>query len=90
MKTIERLNPDVLLETIGIENYRIDYLGMPAQHKRPGRTARLERIRRVKEREEVKKRYREQVVVLLPTGRQKYDGFLGRIMAVGIPPGMSA
>ena len=25
MKTIERLNPDVLLETIGIENYRIDY-----------------------------------------------------------------
>lgn len=62
---------------------------MPVQHKRPGRTAREERIKRARERE-MKKRYREQVVVLLPVGRHRYDGFLGRVVAVGIPPGMSA
>ena len=62
---------------------------MAAQHKRPGRKAREERIRRVKEREK-KRRYREQVVVLLPTGKRKYDGFPGRVVAVGILPGMSA
>ena len=62
---------------------------MPAQHKRLGRTAREERIRRAKERER-RKKFRDQVVILLPRGQGKYDGFPGRIVAVGIPPGMSA
>lgn len=56
---------------------------MPAQHKRPGRTARMERIRRARERE-----YRKGVVVLLPRGRRQRDGFPGRVVAVGIPPDM--
>lgn len=25
MKTIERLNPNILFETIGVENYQVDY-----------------------------------------------------------------
>ena len=58
---------------------------MPAQHKRPGRTARMERIRRARERE-----YRKQVVILLPRGLLQRDGFPGRIVAVAVPPGMSA
>lgn len=54
---------------------------MPAQHKRPGRTAWEERIRRARERE-----YRKQVAVLLPRGRRQRDGFPGRIVAIGVPP----
>jgi hypothetical protein len=60
---------------------------MGCQHKRPGRTARAERIRRAKERE-LAKLYRESVVIQFPSGRKKYDGFPGRIVAVGIPPEM--
>ena len=56
---------------------------MPAQHKCPGRTARMERIRRARERE-----YRKQVVILLPRGLLQRDGFPGRVVAVGIPPRM--
>jgi len=56
------------------------------QHKRPGCAARKERRRRVKEREQ-RKKFRERVVVLFPKGRWRYDGFPGKIVAVGIPPG---
>lgn len=59
---------------------------MSAQHKRPGRTAKLKRICRAKERE-INRQYREQVVVLFPTGKRRYDGFPGRVVAVGVPPG---
>ena len=47
--------------------------------------ARVERSRRARERE-----YRKGVVVLLPRGRRQRDGFPGRIVAVAVPPGMSA
>ena len=60
-------------------------LKMSAQHKRPGRTARQERIQRADERRKYRK-YRENVVVRIPGGRKRYDGFPGRIMAIGIPP----
>lgn len=60
---------------------------MPAQHKRPGRTARMERIRKVRERELIRL-LREKTVVQFPVGRKQYDGFPGRIMAIGIPPDM--
>ena len=55
------------------------------QHKRPGRTARAERIRRHKEREH-KKWIRENTIVQLPCRRKQRDGYMGRIVAVGIPP----
>lgn len=58
---------------------------MSAQHKRPGKTARLERIRRAKEREQ-KKQYREQVIVQFPCYRKRKDGFPGLIRAIGVPP----
>jgi len=57
-----------------------------AQHKRPGRTAREERRRRVREREEIRK-LRERVVVWFPHNR---DEFPGIVVAVGIPPGVTA
>jgi hypothetical protein len=60
---------------------------MAAQHKRPGATARAERIRRAQERKLVKL-IRERTVVQFPAGRKRYDGFPGRIVAVGIPPEM--
>jgi hypothetical protein len=60
---------------------------MAAQHKRPGATAKQERIRRAREREQVRL-IRERTVVQFPAGRKRYDGFPGRIMAVGIPPEM--
>ncbi len=60
---------------------------MAAQHKRPGRSAREERIQRADERRKYRK-YRENVVVRIPGGRKRYDGFTGRIVAVGIPPEM--
>ena len=56
---------------------------MACQHKRPGRSAREARIQRARERE-----YRKQVVILLPRGLLQRDGFLGRVVAVGIPPGV--
>lgn len=60
---------------------------MAAQHKRPGRSAKQERIRRAREREQVRL-IRERTVVQFPVGRKQYDGFPGRIMAIGIPPDM--
>ena len=62
---------------------------MPAQHKRPGRTAREERIRKVRERE-LAKFIRERTIVQFPSKRKQRDGFPGRIVAVAVPPGMSA
>ncbi len=56
---------------------------MAAQHKRPGRKARMERIERARARE-----YRKRVMVLFPEGRERYDGFPGKVVAVGIPPRM--
>lgn len=58
---------------------------MAAQHKRPGRTARMERIRRAQERE-LAKWIREQTVVQFPCVRKQRDGFPGRIVAIGVPP----
>lgn len=58
---------------------------MSCQHKRPGRSARQERIRRDRERQLVKL-YREKTVVQFPAGRKMYDGFPGRVVAIGIPP----
>ena len=58
---------------------------MSAQHKRPGATARAERIRRHKERERVKW-IRDRTIVQLPCRRKQRDGYMGRIVAVGIPP----
>lgn len=58
---------------------------MAAQHKRPGRTARLERIMRARERE-LAKWIREQTVVQFPSRRKQRDGFPGRIVAIGVPP----
>ena len=58
---------------------------MAAQHKRPGRSARAERIRRAREREQVRL-IRESTVVQFPAGRKRYDGFPGRIVAIGVPP----
>ena len=55
------------------------------QHKRPGRTARAERIRRHKEREMVKWIH-DRTIVQLPCRRKQRDGYMGRIVAVGIPP----
>jgi hypothetical protein len=60
---------------------------MAAQHKRPGRKARQERIGRVKERE-LAKWVREQTVVQFPCGRKQRDGFPGRVVAIGVPPEM--
>jgi hypothetical protein len=60
---------------------------MAAQHKRPGTTAREERIRRAKERE-LTRLIKERTVVQFPAGRKRYDGFPGRIVAIGIPPEM--
>lgn len=60
---------------------------MACQHKRPGRTARQERIRKVRERELIRL-LREKTMVQFPVGRKQYDGFPGRIMAIGIPPDM--
>lgn len=60
---------------------------MPAQHKRPGRSARAERIRRAKERE-LTRLIKERTVVQFPAGRKRYDGFPGRIVAIGVPPEM--
>ena len=58
---------------------------MAAQHKRPGRTARLERIMRARERE-LAKLIRERTVVQFPSRRKQRDGFPGRIVAIGVPP----
>jgi hypothetical protein len=58
-----------------------------AQHKRPGRTARLERIMRAREREMIKL-IRESTIVQFPAGRKRYDGFMGKVVAIGIPPEM--
>jgi hypothetical protein len=44
----------------------------------------MERIRRVM----VRNRYREHVVIMFPRGRAQRDGFMGRVVAVGIPPRM--
>lgn len=60
---------------------------MAAQHKRPGRSAKQERIRRARERE-LARLIRERTVVQFPAGRKRYDGFPGRIVAIGIPPEM--
>jgi hypothetical protein len=60
---------------------------MAAQHKRPGRTARLERIRRARERA-LARLIRERTIVQFPSKRKQWDGFPGRIMAIGIPPEM--
>ena len=60
---------------------------MPAQHKRPGRSARAERIRRAREREMIKL-IRESTIVQFPAGRKRYDGFMGKVVAIGIPPEM--
>lgn len=60
---------------------------MAAQHKRPGRTARLERIMRAREREMIKL-IRESTIVQFPAGRKRYDGFMGKVVAIGIPPEM--
>lgn len=60
---------------------------MAAQHKRPGATAQAERIQRAKERE-LARFIRERTIVQFPAGRKKYDGFPGKIMAIGIPPEM--
>lgn len=59
---------------------------MAAQHKRPGATAKRERIARLKQREEMK-RYRDKVIVLFPKGRYQYDGYIGKKVAVGLPSG---
>lgn len=60
---------------------------MSCQHKRPGRSAREARILRARERQLVKL-YRKKTVVQFPVGRKQYDGFPGRIVAIGIPPDM--
>jgi hypothetical protein len=60
---------------------------MACQHKRPGRTARQERIRRAREREMIKL-IRESTIVQFPAGRKRYDGFMGKVVAIGIPPEM--
>lgn len=60
---------------------------MAAQHKRPGRTARQERIRRAKERE-LAKWIRKNTIIQFPAGRKRYDGFMGKVVAIGIPPEM--
>lgn len=60
---------------------------MACQHKRPGATARQERVQRAKERE-LARFIRERTIVQFPAGRKKYDGFPGKIMAIGIPPEM--
>lgn len=62
---------------------------MACQHKRPGRTARQERIQKVRERQLVKL-YRKKTVVQFPSKHKQRDGFPGRIVAVAVPPGMSA
>jgi hypothetical protein len=56
-----------------------------AQHKRPGSTARQERIRRAKERE-LAKLIRERTIVQFPSKRKQRDGFPGRVVAIGVPP----
>lgn len=58
---------------------------MAAQHKRPGTTAREERIRRTRARELVKL-IREKTIVQFPCGRKQRDGFPGRVVAIGVPP----
>lgn len=58
---------------------------MAAQHKRPGRTARQERIRRAQERE-LAKFIRERTIVQFPSKRKQRDGFPGRVVAIGVPP----
>lgn len=55
------------------------------QHKRPGRSAREERIMRARERK-LAKLFRDKTIVQFPAGRKKYDGFPGRIVAIGVPP----
>lgn len=60
---------------------------MSAQRKRPGRTARLERIWRHDERK-LTKFIRENTVVKFPCKRKQRDGYMGRIVAVGVPPEM--
>ena len=60
---------------------------MSCQHKRPGRSARQERIRRARERE-LAKWIRKNTIIQFPAGRKRNDGFPGRIVAVGIPPEM--
>ena len=55
--------------------YRIspdkEVVDMPAQHKRPGRKAKEERIRRAREREAAKK---IKVLVRRPRYEERYDG----------------
>ena len=58
---------------------------MSCQHKRPGRAAKKERIRRKRERE-LKKYIRENTIVQFPCGRKQRDGFPGRVVAIGVPP----
>jgi Tfp pilus assembly protein PilN len=60
---------------------------MACQHKRPGATARQERVQRAKERE-LARLIRERTIVQFPSKRKQWDGFPGRIMAIGIPPEM--
>ncbi|WP_157834986.1 hypothetical protein [Desulfofalx alkaliphila] len=50
---------------------------MAAQHKRPGRTARLERIRRVQERQ------KGQVKVIVYTKPKRAMDGVGRVVAIG-------
>jgi hypothetical protein len=56
-----------------------------AQHKRPGRSAREGRIMRARERE-LAKFIRERTIVQFPSKRKQWDGFPGRVVAIGIPP----
>jgi hypothetical protein len=56
-----------------------------AQHKRPGRSAREGRIMRARERE-LAKFIRERTIVQFPSKRKQWDGFPGRVVAIGVPP----
>lgn len=60
---------------------------MACQHKRPGRTARKARIQRARGRE-LMEWIRENTIVQFPCCKKQYDGFPGRIVAIGVPPKM--
>jgi hypothetical protein len=55
------------------------------QHKRPGRAAKKERIRRKRERE-LKRYIRENTIVQFPCCKKQRDGYMGRVVAIGVPP----
>jgi hypothetical protein len=42
---------------------------------------------RAREREMIKL-IRESTIVQFPAGRKRYDGFMGKVVAIGIPPEM--